>query len=125
MTDQPLAGAIALVTGASRGIGKSTGLALAKAGAHVIAVARTQGGLEELDDDIFTATGQHATLVPLDLMDGAGLDALGGEINQRYGKLDILVHAGAMLGALTPASHVDPKDWDKIVAVNLTSAYRL
>jgi len=125
MTAQPLANTIALVTGASRGIGRSTALALAKAGAHVIAAARTQGGLEDLDDEIFAATGQHATLVPLDLADGPGIDTLGGAIHQRFGRLDILVHAGAMLGGLSPVSHVDPKQWETIVAVNLSSTHRL
>ncbi len=122
---QPLAGRIALVTGATRGIGRATALALAGAGAHVIATARTQGGLEALDDDIRALTGEPATLVPLDLIDGSGLDQLGLAIHQRHAKLDILVHAGAMLGGLWPVSHLDPQQWDRIVAVNLTSTYRL
>ncbi len=122
---KPLSGKIALVTGASRGIGHEAALALARAGAHVVAVARTQGGLEELDDTIRAETGERATLVPLDLGEGDGLDQLGGVIHQRFGKLDILVHAGAMLGSLTPVSHIDPKQWDRIVAVDFTSTYRL
>ena len=128
MTDQdqgPLAGRIALVTGATRGIGKATALALATAGAHLIATARTQGGLEELDDEIRALTGQPATLVPMDLLDGDGADQLGLAIHQRHGRLDILVHAGAMLGGLFPISHIDPPQWDRVVAVNLTSSYRL
>ncbi len=128
MADQdlhPLAGRIALVTGATRGIGRATALALAGAGAHVIATARTQGGLEELDDEIRAMTGQPATLVPLDLIDGDGVDQLGLAIHQRHGKLDILVHAGAMLGGLWPVSHMDPQQWDRVVSVNLTSSYRL
>lgn len=128
MTDQdlrPLAGRIALVTGATRGIGKASALALATAGAHVIATARSQGGLEDLDDEIRALTGEPATLVPLDLSDGAGLDQLGLALHQRHGKLDILVHAGAMLGGLWPVSHLDPQQWDRVVAVNLTSTYRL
>ena len=121
----PLAGRVALITGATRGIGRACALALAQAGAHVIATARTQGGLEELDDAILAATGHHATLVPLDLMNGDGLDQLGLAIHQRHARLDILVHAGAMLGGLWPVSHIDPQQWDRVVSVNLTSAYRL
>jgi len=121
----PLAGRIALVTGASRGIGYASALALARAGAHVIATARTQGGLEELDDEIFKATGEHATLAPFDLIDGGAIDRLGGAIHERWGKLDILVHAAAMLGPLTPASHMDPRPFDKVLAVNLKAPYRL
>jgi NAD(P)-dependent dehydrogenase (short-subunit alcohol dehydrogenase family) len=120
-----LQGRIALVTGASRGIGRAAALALAEAGAHVIAVARTQGALEALDDEIRILTGARATLVPLDLANGDGLDQLGLAIHQRHGRLDILVHAGAMLGGLWPVAHMSPKHWDQIVAVNLTSAYRL
>jgi NAD(P)-dependent dehydrogenase (short-subunit alcohol dehydrogenase family) len=121
----PLAGRIALVTGATRGIGRASALALAEAGAHVVATARTQGALEELDDAILAGTGQHATLVPLDLTNGDGLDQLGLALHQRHGRLDILVHSGAMLGGLWPVSHMDPKQWDRVVSVNLTSAYRL
>jgi len=123
--DRPLSGRIALVTGATRGIGRASALALASAGAHVIATARTQGALEELDDAILAATGQHATLVPLDLVNGEGLDQLGLAIHQRHARLDILVHSGAMLGGLWPVSHMDPQQWDRVVSVNLTSAYRL
>ena len=121
----PLADKIALVTGASRGIGRAAALALATAGAHVVAVARTQGALEELDDEIRTATGQSATLVPLDIAEGDGLDQLGYALHQRFGKLDVLVHAAAILGPTTPVSHVDPKHWDRVMAVNLTASYRL
>ncbi len=121
----PLEGRIALVTGATRGIGRASAIALAEAGAHVIATARTQGALESLDDAVLAATGRRATLVPLDLTNGDGLDQLGLAIHQRHGKLDILVHSGAMLGGLWPVSHMDPSQWDKVVSVNLTSAYRL
>ncbi|WP_394763457.1 SDR family NAD(P)-dependent oxidoreductase [Phenylobacterium sp.] len=121
----PLTDKIALVTGASRGIGYASAIALAKAGAHVVAVARTQGGLTELDDEIRAATGQSATLVPLDITDGTGLDALGLALYQRFGRLDVLVHAAAMLGPMTPMSHLEPGQWDKVVALNLTATYRL
>lgn len=122
--DQPLAGRIALVLGASRGIGRAGALALAQAGAHVVAAARTEGGLEELDDDIVAATGQRATLVPLDLADGDALDVLGAEIHRRWGRLDILLHAAAQLGGTMPVAHIAPATWDKLVAVNLTAAFR-
>jgi NAD(P)-dependent dehydrogenase (short-subunit alcohol dehydrogenase family) len=121
----PLSDKIALVTGASRGIGRACALALAKAGAHVVAVARTQGALEELDDEIRQATGRSATLVPMDIADGDGLDQLGYAIHQRFGRLDVLVHAAAILGPMTPVSHIEPKHWDRVVAVNLTATYRL
>lgn len=121
----PLDGKIALVTGASRGIGRAAALALAEAGAHVIATARTQGGLEDLDDAIKAATGRPATLVPLDLAKGNDIDQLGLQIHQRFQRLDIVVHAAAMLGGLSPVSHIDPPHWDKVVALNLTATYRL
>jgi NAD(P)-dependent dehydrogenase (short-subunit alcohol dehydrogenase family) len=121
---KPLAGRIALITGASRGIGHATALALAKAGAHVVAIARTVGGLEELDDAIKQAGGS-ATLVPLDLKDYEAIDRLGASLNERYGKLDVLVANAGLLGALTPMSHVEPKVWDDVMAVNVTANYRL
>ena len=121
----PLADKIALVTGASRGIGRAAALALAGAGAQVIAVARTQGGLEELDDEIRAATGRSTTLVPLDLSDSDALDQLGYALHQRFGRLDILVHAAAILGPLTPVAHIEPKHWDRVLATNLTAPYRL
>jgi NAD(P)-dependent dehydrogenase (short-subunit alcohol dehydrogenase family) len=126
MTDiLPLDGRIALVTGATRGIGKASALALAKAGAHVVAVGRTQGGLESLDDEIRAETGRSASLIPLDLADSENLDNLGLALHQRFGKLDILVHAAAQLGGLSPVSHVDPKHWDKIIGLNLGASFRL
>jgi NAD(P)-dependent dehydrogenase (short-subunit alcohol dehydrogenase family) len=124
-TDQPLSGLTAVVTGASRGIGRACAIGLAQAGAHVIAVARTQGALESLDDEIKKTTGQGATLVPLDLRKGDDIDQLGGVIYQRWGKLDILVSAAGELGVLTPMGHLEPKMWDKVVAVNMTANYRL
>jgi NAD(P)-dependent dehydrogenase (short-subunit alcohol dehydrogenase family) len=127
MSDLPLKDRIALVVGASRGIGYESALALAKAGAHVIATARTQGGLEELDDAVFAATGRHATLVPFDLVDGGGIDRLGGAIFERFGKLDIWVNAAATLGAagLTPVAHAEPRGFAKVEKTNLTAVYRL
>ena len=121
---KPLADRIALVTGASRGIGHATALALAKAGAHVVAVARTQGGLEELYDAIMEAGGS-ATGVPIDLKDYTAIDRLGATLNERFGKLDVLVANAGILGALTPMSHVEPKVWDDVMAVNVTANYRL
>jgi NAD(P)-dependent dehydrogenase (short-subunit alcohol dehydrogenase family) len=121
----PLQDKIAVVTGASRGIGREAALALAKAGAQVVAVARTEGALTELDDEIRGITGQPATLVPLDIADGDSLDGLGLALHQRFGRVDVLVHAAAILGPVTPVSHIEPKHWDRIVAVNLTATYRL
>lgn len=121
---QPLAGRIALVTGASRGIGRATALELARRGAHVIALARTQGALEELDDEI-RASGDSATLVPCDIADYAALDRLGATIFERWGKLDILVGNAGMLGVLSPIGHFDPPTWDKVFAVNVTANFRL
>ncbi|MHA1559875.1 MAG: SDR family NAD(P)-dependent oxidoreductase [Alphaproteobacteria bacterium] len=115
---------LALVTGASRGLGRATALALARAGVHVIAVARTVGGLEELDDAI-KAEGNASTLVPLDLTDGDAIDRLGAEIFQRWGKLDALFGNAGQLGVLTPLAHLDVAVWEKTLAVNLTANWRL
>ena len=125
MSDLPLSDRIALVTGASRGIGRASALALARAGAHVVCVARTQGGLVELDDQIRAATGACATLAPLDIAEPDALDKLGLVLHERFGRLDILVHAAAVLGPMTPVAHIDPKAWDRVVSVNLTAAYRV
>lgn len=122
---QPLKNRIALVTGATRGIGQAIALGLAEAGAHVIALGRTQGALEALDDAILAATGERATLVPIDLRKPEGLDPLGMAIHERWGKLDIMVGAAGLLGALTPVGHLDPKAWEQIIAVNLTANWRL
>ncbi|MGH7015820.1 MAG: SDR family NAD(P)-dependent oxidoreductase, partial [Caulobacteraceae bacterium] len=121
----PLAGRIALVTGASRGIGRASAIALGAAGAKVIALARVEGALEETDDAIRAAGGEPATLVPLDLTEGEAIDRLGGEIFQRSRRLDILVHAAALMGGLRPASHIPPKLWDEMAATNLTAVFRL
>ncbi|MGH6908108.1 MAG: SDR family NAD(P)-dependent oxidoreductase, partial [Aestuariivirga sp.] len=119
-----LANRIAVVTGASRGIGRAAALALAKEGAHVIALARTQGGLEELDDEI-GKLGAKATLVPADIKDFDALDRLGAAIFERWKKLDILVGNAGILGKLTPLAHVDQKLWDEVMAVNVTANFRL
>ena len=124
MTDLPLEGRVAVVTGASRGIGRATALGLAKAGAHVIAIARTVGGLEELDDEI-RAAGGAATLVPLNLTDYAAIDRLGAAIFERWGRLDILVGNAAVLGVVTPLGHMTPKVFDELMAINVTANWRL
>lgn len=121
----PLQDKIALVTGATRGIGQAAAIALAEAGAHVIALGRTQGALEALDDAIVASTGQHATLVPLDLRQPEGLDTLGAHLYERFGRLDIVAHAAAVLGGLSPTGHVEPKKWDETIQVNLTATWRL
>lgn len=115
---------IAVVTGASRGIGKAVALALAKHGAHVIALARTQGGLEELDDEI-KALGGSATLVPADVKDYPALDRLGAAIHERWGRLDLLIGNAGVLGKLSPLGHIEPKTWDEVMAVNVTANWRL
>ncbi|PLW77381.1 SDR family NAD(P)-dependent oxidoreductase [Cohaesibacter celericrescens] len=125
MTEKRLEGRVAVVTGASRGIGWQAAIALAREGAHIIAVAKTVGALEELDDAI-KAFGGATTLVPLDLMDYEGIDRLGAAIFERWGKLDILFANAGLLGAVTPLGHADPvKDWDKVLGVNLTANWRL
>jgi len=123
-TEPDLTGRIALVTGASRGIGYFTAKALAARGAHVIAVARTVGGLEELDDEI-KRDGGSATLVPLDLTDMKGIDRLGGAIHDRWGKLDILFANAAMLGVISPIGHVEAKTFEKVMNVNVTATWRV
>ena len=119
-----LAGKVAVVTGASRGLGYATAIHLAKQGAHIVATARTTGGLEELDDAI-KAAGSTATLVPMDITDGPAVDRMGAAIFERWKRLDILVGNAGILGKLTPVSHLDPKIWDDAMAVNLTANYRL
>ena len=117
---------VALVTGASRGIGRAAALALAARGVHVVATARTVGALESLDDAIRAATGREATLLPLDLIKEAEqLDAIGPTLLERFGRCDILVHAAGLLSKLTPAAHIMPKDWADSLAVNATATWRL
>jgi NAD(P)-dependent dehydrogenase (short-subunit alcohol dehydrogenase family) len=115
---------VALVTGASRGIGAATAIALARLGAHVVITARTQGGLEDTDDAI-RATGGTATLLPMDLAEQDQVDAIGPSIYQRFGRLDVLVHCAGALGRLTPVAHIMPNDWADVVTVNLAASWRL
>lgn len=123
---KPLDGRLALVTGASRGIGNAVALELAKAGADIIALARprSQGALEDLDDQI-KAMGRNCTIVPLDLRDFDAIDRLGGSIYERWGKLDILVGNAAILGPISPLGHIDPKDWAELMDINVTANWRL
>ncbi|MGO4740070.1 SDR family NAD(P)-dependent oxidoreductase [Bosea sp. 2KB_26] len=124
MMTKPLAGRIALVTGASRGIGRAAALAFANAGAHVVALARTSGALEELDDEI-QGIGGSTTLVPVDLSDAAAIEKLGPALLQRWGKLDILLANAGILGPLTPLTHASPKEWAKVFETNVTANWRL
>jgi NAD(P)-dependent dehydrogenase (short-subunit alcohol dehydrogenase family) len=121
---KPLADRIALVTGASRGIGHAAAIALAREGAHIVATARTVGGLEELDDAIKT-TGGSATLVPLDMRDTDGIARLTAALNERYGKLDIMIGNAGLGASNSPLDHFQPKEWDDVIAVNLTANWQL
>ncbi|MFD1788874.1 SDR family NAD(P)-dependent oxidoreductase [Sphingomonas floccifaciens] len=120
MTDTPLAGRLALVTGASRGIGAATALALGKAGAHVILTARTPGGLEAVEDAIHQAGG-HATIAPLDLSESDGIPRLAAAIGERWDALDVLVLNAAQLGSLSPVSAFDPKELAKTLTLNVSA----
>jgi NAD(P)-dependent dehydrogenase (short-subunit alcohol dehydrogenase family) len=119
-----MAGRLALITGASRGLGAATALAYAREGAHCILVARTVGGLEEVDDQI-KALGGTTTLVPLDVTDGPGIDRLGAALYERYGRLDVLLANAAILGTLSPLGHIEPKTFEQVMAVNVTANWRL
>jgi len=121
---QSLTSRIALVTGASRGIGYATALALARTGAHVVAVARTQGGLEELDDEI-RKDGGSATLVPLNLTDFEGIARLGAALHERHGKLDILVGNAGIGGPSSPLGHIELKPWNDVMAINASANFQL
>lgn len=120
-----LEGRLALVTGASRGIGRAVALAMAAEGADIIAVARprSQAALESLDDEI-RALGQNCTLVPFDLKDGNAIDRLGASIHERWGKLDIFVGNAAILGTLSPLSHIGVKDFQELLDINVTANWR-
>ncbi|PYE35852.1 NAD(P)-dependent dehydrogenase (short-subunit alcohol dehydrogenase family) [Rhizobium sp. PP-WC-1G-195] len=120
-----LKGRIALVTGASRGIGYFTALELARAGAQVIACARTVGGLEELDDAVKAEGGLPLTLVPFDIADMEAIDRLGAAIHERWGRLDILVANAGVLGTISPIGHVEAKVFEKVMTINVTATWRL
>ena len=124
--EYPLDGRLALVTGASRGIGRAAALALAKAGADIIAIARTrsQSSLEDLDDEI-RSIGRNCTLVPMDLKDDEAIDRLGAAIYERWGKLDILIGNAGVLGPISPLTHIGPKEWAELLQVNVTANWRL
>jgi NAD(P)-dependent dehydrogenase (short-subunit alcohol dehydrogenase family) len=119
-----LADRIALVTGATHGIGRAVALALGREGAHVVAVGRTQGALEEIDDAVRTA-GSSATLVPLDMRDYPGIYRLAAALAERYQKLDVLVGNAGVVGERAPVDHVDPANWDEVMAVNVTANWHL
>ena len=119
-----LSGRIALITGASRGLGAAIAKRYAVEGAHLVLVARTVGGLEETDDAV-KAAGGEATLVPLDLTQFVAIDELGGRLHERFGKLDILVGNAAALGVLSPIGHIEPEVWDETFKINVTANYRL
>jgi len=120
-----LAGRVALVTGASRGLGAAVARRFAAEGAQVVALARSQGGLAELDDAIRADGGLAPTLVTLDLAEQDAIDKMGAALYQRFGRLDILVGNAATLGTLSPAGHIKPEDWNEVIAVNLTANWRL
>lgn len=120
-----LDGRVAVVTGASRGIGYATAALLGACGVQVIALARTVKGLEELDDQIRTAGGPAATLVPIDVTDGPGIDRLGASINERWSKLDIFIGNAGVLGPTSPLAHVKAKAWSEAMEVNVSANWRL
>ena len=124
MTAQRLKDRIALITGASRGLGRAVTLAFAREGAHVLLLARNLKALEEVDDKI-RKNGGKATLIPLDLADGKAIDALGPSLYERFGRLDVLVGNAAILGRLSPLPHIPGEHWDRSFAVNVTANWRL
>jgi len=123
--EKRLEGRIALITGASRGIGRAVAKRFAHEGAHPILIARTQAALEELDDEIRSETSVESTLIPLDLRDFDAIDKVGAAMYDRFGHLDIMVANAGLLGVLTPIHQTDPKIWDEVMAVNLTACWRL
>ena len=124
MTARRLKDRIALITGASRGIGRAVALSFAQEGAHVLLLARSRKPLEELDDRIRTGGGK-ATLIPLDLADGRAIDAIGPSLFERFGRLDVLVGNAAILGRLSPLPHIPAEHWDRSLAINVTANWRL
>lgn len=122
---QRLADKIALITGASRGIGAAVAKRYAAEGAHVILTGRTVGGLEQVDDAIRAANGKPATIVPLDLRNHEMIDSLGAQVYERFGKLDILVGNAATLGTLSPLAHAAPTEFEDVMSINVTANYRL
>ncbi|MBB3064628.1 SDR family NAD(P)-dependent oxidoreductase [Limibacillus halophilus] len=120
-----LRGRIALITGASRGIGAAVAKAFAREGAQLVLVSRTVGGLEEIDDEVQALGAPPATLVPLDLQSFEAIDQLGASLFERFGKLDVLIANAGILGALSPTGHIDPKVWQRVIDINLTANYRL
>jgi NAD(P)-dependent dehydrogenase (short-subunit alcohol dehydrogenase family) len=125
MAEERLQGRIALITGASRGIGRAVARAFAEQGAHLILTARTQGALEELDDEIFELSGQNATLVPMDLTDFDAIDQMGAAVFDRFKRLDVLVGNAGLLSPLSPMAQVKPRDWEQTMALNVTANFRL
>ena len=124
MTTERLKDRIALVTGASRGIGRAAALTFAREGAHVLLVARARKALEEVDDAI-RESGGKATLIPLNLTDGRRVDALGPTLYERFGRLDVLVGNAAILGRLSPLTHIQSEHWERVIATNVTANWRL
>src|SRR5437764_49809 len=120
-----LKGRIALITGASRGLGAAAAVAYAREGAHCVLVARTVGGLEAVDDQIKALGNDGATLVPLDVTDGPGIDRLGAALHERFGKLDVLLGNAGLLGTLSPIGHIEPTIFERVMAVNVTANWRL
>jgi len=120
-----LEGRIALVTGASRGIGAAVARAYGREGAQLVLVAQTVGGLEETDDAVRAEGGPPAVLVPLDLADGDAIDRIGASLYERFGRLDVLVGNAAILGSLTPTGHIQPKDWQRALDINVTANWRM
>lgn len=125
MSDKILEGRVALITGASRGIGRTLAKHFAEQGAHLILTARTQGALEELDDELRSAGHEAPTLVPCDLTDFNVIDQIGAAIYERFQKLDVLVGNAGTLGTLAPIAHIEPKEWQQVLDINLTANWRL